>query len=674
MSTSGAPTNTPRKKRVDKLVGHLLAGKYEILKKIGEGGMGSVYIATQQSIDRKVAIKVLLGKLAEDEIAVKRFEQEARAISKMQHPNTVTIYDFGRTDDEEDERLYIVMEYLKGRTLTQLLRTEKVLPGPRACKIMRQVCASLADAHATGIIHRDLKPDNIFLTEVGGDPDWVKVLDFGVAKLADSEGAGTLTQTGMIFGTPKYMSPEQAEGRPIDYRADIYALGVVLYELLVGRPPFVADTPVGLLLKHISEPPPPFAKVRPDLQIDPRIEAITMRALDKRPDARQQMVAELASEMEAFERLYSGQMYAMPSGTYPTPAQGGLPTEVVAGTLQGSPHTPSHLQPPGAVPSHLSLGGMSVGTEAVGPHHQTPSGATAAAGAQSLGYHPADGLATAAQGAMPAASVQMTAHGLTHPVPVGGGGVETLGGLGGEISGPFSGTKAPAKRSPMLFVGLGLLAGAGVLVAVLATHTPTDDFSASAVPADKPVNAQVAGLERPAVPPPVEPTPTQEPETPDTPAVEPTPTRRPDRIVRPSTPPPSEPAPAEKTKVSVRFESEPTASLVMMAGKQLGITPFTREFPLDGDVLSFVFTKDGYEKLTRTVLTNRDHELSVNLDKSPEPPAVAEKLCADGSKPPCAKKPRTIKPKVDPKPVTKPNADKVDSDPLQERVGDLKPF
>ncbi|MCA9550784.1 MAG: protein kinase, partial [Myxococcales bacterium] len=492
MSEAPAP-----KKRTDKLVGQLLAGKYKILKKIGEGGMGSVYIATQEPIDRKVAVKVLLGKLAEDEIAVKRFEQEARAISKMQHPNTVTIYDFGRTSEDEDDRLYIVMEYLKGQTLTQVLRKDKVLAPARACKVVRQVCASLADAHATGIIHRDLKPDNIFLTEVGGDKDWVKVLDFGVAKLADSEGAGTLTQTGMIFGTPKYMSPEQAEGRPIDYRADIYALGVVLYELLVGRPPFIADTPVGLLLKHISEPPPPFSKVRPDLQIDPRLEAITMRALDKRPDARQQMVAELAAELEAFERIATGQVPAMfASGTYPAPVQGGLPTEVVPGTLPGSPVTPAGLHPPGAVPSNLSLGSVSGGTEAVGPHHPHPSGATAYGGA-SAQYRPADAMPTAAQGAMPAASVQMTAQGLTHPVAAHGGYAETLGGISGEISGPFPGGSAKAqKRSPLMFVGVGLLA-AGVVLAgvVFATSQKPTVESVPTPPAADP--GKVAALKTP---------------------------------------------------------------------------------------------------------------------------------------------------------------------------------
>ncbi len=674
VNRSAAPKK--RKKRVDKMLGLKLAGKYEILKKIGEGGMGSVYIANQEPIDRKVAVKVLLGKLAEDEIAVKRFEQEARAISKMQHPNTVTIYDFGRTDDGDDERLYIVMEFLKGRTLTDLLRAEKVLPPARACKIVRQICASLGDAHATGIIHRDLKPDNIFLTPVGGDPDWVKVLDFGVAKLADSEAAGALTQTGMIFGTPKYMSPEQAEGRPIDYRADIYALGVVLYELLVGRPPFIADTPVGLLLKHISEPPAPFGKVRPDLQIDPRIEAIVLRALDKRPDARQQVIGELAAELEAFERSVTGPQLAMPSGTYPAPMQPGLPTEVVPGTLPGSGLTPAGLQPPGAVPSSLSLGaGVSGGTEAVSPG-QAPSGATAAA------YHSADALPTAAhQGALPSASVQMTAHGLTHPVPAAGGRVETLGGIGigGEISGPFPGGKQPKKNSKMLFAGIGLLGAAAVMAGVLFTQQGNSSFSATPIGTEIPTNppTKVAALTGTDVsnPDPVkteDPVKTDDPVKAEAPVTKRNPVRRP---TRPRTPTPAAvPVPAEKTKVSVRFECEPTGALVMLNGKQLGITPFTREFPKDGDVLSFIFTKKGYEDLKRTVLTSRDHELDVALEKKPEP-VVKSKRCADGSAPPCRKRPTVKKDPVRrPPPVEKKDPDKLEADPLKERVGDLKSF
>jgi serine/threonine-protein kinase len=339
------------------MIGTQFAGKYKITKKLGEGGMGSVYQAVQNPIDRMVAIKVLLGKLAQDEVAVKRFEQEARAVSKMQHPNTVTIFDYGTTDDD---RLYIVMEFLRGKTLSDALRASAGgIEERRTIHIIRQVCASLGDAHAAGIIHRDLKPDNIFLTEMGGSKEWVKVLDFGVAKMADAEGASTLTQTGMIFGTPKYMSPEQAEGKPIDYRADIYAIGVVMYELLTGRPPFLADTPVALLLKHITEQPRPFRVLRPDIAVSPEIEAIVMKALAKAPDDRYPSVEQLSADLEACASIVRGTAPHMvaeagtqPAGVVSRP----VPTEVNPGQAARLDLSPADLRPPNALPSGLSLG------------------------------------------------------------------------------------------------------------------------------------------------------------------------------------------------------------------------------------------------------------------------------------------------------------------------------
>ena len=659
MTTSEAPK---RPKKTDKLLNQLLAGKFKILKKIGEGGMGSVYIATQEPIDRKVAIKVLLGKLAEDEIAVKRFEQEARAISKMQHPNTVTIYDFGRTQDEDGERLYIVMEYLKGRTLTQVLRADGVLQPARACRIMRQVCASLADAHAAGIIHRDLKPDNIFLTEIGSDKDWVKVLDFGVAKLADSEGAGTLTQTGMIFGTPKYMSPEQAEGRPIDYRADIYAIGVVLYELLVGRPPFVADTPVGLLLKHISEPPAPFARVRPDLQIDPRVEAIVMKSLDKRPERRQQMVAELAAELEAFERAVTGSVPIPGAGTVPAQVPG-LPTEVIPGTMPGAQVTPAGLQPPGAVPANLSLG-LGPETGHLGAHGaatQGHEGATREAHLASAAYRPADALPTAAQGALHAASVQMTAQGLTNPIAAAGGGVETLGGLSGEISGRHL-PRPQGSKSGLLFGGIGLLAAAGALVVFISSQQGEQPVVSRIEPEPRvespppkpPESLAAAGLEAPAPEPEPEPR-TAEPRAADPRTAEPRGSSNP--APRPKTP---EPAPARTVRVA--FESEPKGVLVSLRGKQIGVTPFTSEFPRELDVLTFAFSKEGYEPAERTVTPSQDRTVSAQLEKRQQ--AVAPKPCPDGSAPPCKKTVQVPKPPPEVKPPP--------GDPTLERVGDLR--
>ena len=297
-SQSGAATRFG-KPRPDRLLGSFLAGKYRILEKIGEGGMGTVFLANQEPIDRQVAIKVLHHSLTNDEVAVRRFEREARVISRMRHPNTVTVYDFGRTQADE---LYLVMEFLEGQTVAQLVRAGGPLPGMRGARIIRQACGSLSEAHELGIIHRDLKPDNIFLTRFGDEQDFVKVLDFGLVKLADNDSVHQLTQAGKVYGTPRYMAPEQAEGKPIDHRSDIYTLGVVLYELLMGRPLFVAETMVALLVKHIQQPPPPMAAVRPDLDVDPRLESVVMWALAKKPEDRPQSVKELARELERWEQ------------------------------------------------------------------------------------------------------------------------------------------------------------------------------------------------------------------------------------------------------------------------------------------------------------------------------------------------------------------------------------
>ena len=644
-------SQTPKRTKHDRLIGALLADKYKIEKKIGEGGMGSVYIANQRPIDRKVAVKVLLSKLAEDEVAVKRFEQEAKAISRMQHPNTVTIYDFGKTSEEDDERLYIVMEYLRGQTLTQVLRADGQLTSGRAARIMRQVCASLGDAHAAGIIHRDLKPDNIFLTEVGGDKDWVKVLDFGVAKLADSDGVGTLTQTGMIFGTPKYMSPEQAEGRPIDYRADIYALGVVLYELLVGRPPFVADTPVGLLLKHISEPPPPFSQVRPDLHIEPLIEAITMRALDKRPEGRQQMVSELAAELEAFERSVSG---AVPVPGLNTMATGpaGLPTEVNPG--QQAQLTPRDLLPPGQVPSGLSLGEFDKPTgQRTGPVGP-PTSETAHPGtSQDMG---------------PGASRLMTAQGITYPTPAHGGGIETLGGISGEISGGRPGR--PSSSSVTMVAGALLLLAALGLGGYVFLKKPSDSVQAEpmikAGPGESPDPTALAAPP-PAVPPPSEPAPAVAPppdaSPPDeSPAVAPPPPTK-DRSPRPqpvraAPPPPPKPS----ALVTVRFDSTPAGAKVVLlpSGKQLGFTPFSTQLPRH-DLVNVAFSKRGFKPVERTFSTENDRTIRSELAKRAVRPR-----CADGSAPPCS-------PPPPPPPAKRPP--KTDPDKVIDlKVDDLKGF
>lgn len=269
----------------DLLIGRAIDnGKYIVEKLIGEGGMGKVYRGRNTRTESPVAIKTLIPNLVSDESLVQRFEIEAKAASNLSHPNTISIYDFGR----EGDVLFMVMELLTGESLDALMTREGALAPDRVVPIIRQVCKSLDEAHGSGLVHRDIKPDNIFLNRVAGqDEDHVKVLDFGVAKLQDKQfGNATLTQAGMIFGTPRYMSPEQARAFPLDGRSDIYALGVVMYEALTGAPPFVADDPVGVLIKHVNEPPTPFATMNPAAPAMPELEAIVMRCLAKDPDQR----------------------------------------------------------------------------------------------------------------------------------------------------------------------------------------------------------------------------------------------------------------------------------------------------------------------------------------------------------------------------------------------------
>jgi len=234
------------------LMGTMLEGKYEIRGIVGEGGMGTVYLAHQGSMDRDVAIKVLRPEYCHNRLAIKRFHREARAASRLTHPNTITVYDSGQS---EDGLLYQVIELLNGSPLSDILDEEGALDPHRAIRIVAQICDSLAEAHEAGITHRDLKPENIFIEEKFGNPEFVKVLDFGIAKIADAN-ATQATATGMICGTPSYMSPEQAMGRELDGRSDVYSLGILFWELLENKRPYGGDTPMEVMLKHINDPVP----------------------------------------------------------------------------------------------------------------------------------------------------------------------------------------------------------------------------------------------------------------------------------------------------------------------------------------------------------------------------------------------------------------------------------
>ena len=292
--------------KADELLDTILEDRFHIYARVGAGGMGVVYKAKQLGIDRDVAIKMLHPELVNDEFIVSRFKTEALAVSKLHHPNIIRIYDFGQLPDKS---LYIVMEFLDGVSLENALRTAGVFPVNRALHILRQIAQSLTEAHEKEIVHRDLKPDNVFLTRVGSDSDYVKVLDFGIAKLREADkNQGTLTQAGMIFGTPRYMAPEQCRSMSVDRRADIYAIGVMAYEMLTGEPPFHADNPLSILIKHVQEAPKPMAEIRPDVEVDSEVEALVMKCLAKAPEERFQSAAELAASIVKIEERLAGRL------------------------------------------------------------------------------------------------------------------------------------------------------------------------------------------------------------------------------------------------------------------------------------------------------------------------------------------------------------------------------
>ncbi|MBI3200369.1 MAG: protein kinase [Myxococcales bacterium] len=287
----------------DTLLGARIAGRFTILSRLGSGSMGAVYRAHQDAVGRDVALKIVRAERAYDSETKARFEREARATSALVSPHTVTVFDFG---EAADGSWFLAMELLEGETLGERLRKIRRFSVPDAVRIARQAAVSLGEAHGKGIIHRDLKPDNLFLTLVpvkSGEPEEiVKVLDFGIAKLVrgDDQRVDQLeTQAGTVFGTPRYMSPEQAQGAPLDARTDVYSLGVILYQMLVGRPPFVDDDAVVVMASHIKEDPPWFGLVAPEARIHPEVEAVVRRALSKEPERRQQSADQLVAELDA---------------------------------------------------------------------------------------------------------------------------------------------------------------------------------------------------------------------------------------------------------------------------------------------------------------------------------------------------------------------------------------
>lgn len=265
---------------VDDLIGRVFEDRYKIISPLGEGGMGAVYKGEHVVIGRQVAIKVLHARLGNSQDFASRFAREAVAAGRLAHPNCVPVTDSGQLDDGT---AYMVMELVKGSNLGDLLEVEAPLQPIRALRIIRHVLRGLGHAHKVGIVHRDIKPDNVMLAEREDDPDFARVLDFGIAKLRDDENKQTenLTQAGMAVGTPSYLSPEQALGEDVDHRSDLYSASVLLFEMLTGRPPFTAENPLGILTKHASAAIPHLSDVLPELVSLTDLDAITQHGLAK---------------------------------------------------------------------------------------------------------------------------------------------------------------------------------------------------------------------------------------------------------------------------------------------------------------------------------------------------------------------------------------------------------
>jgi serine/threonine-protein kinase len=280
------------------IAGKTLNNKYRLIKKLGRGGYGSVYEGIHLTIDRQVAIKVLNPEIRKDEQVIRRFLNEAKSVTKLKHPNTITTYDLDQT---EDGILFMVMELVKGKSLEDLASDQKpdpVLPWERLCSIMTQVCDSLYEAHSLNIVHRDLKPSNIMVFENLNQKDFVKVLDFGIAKIIGIEGQ-TITDKGVIIGTPQYMSPEQCLGQKVDQRSDLYSLGIMLYQLLSGEFPFKATTHMKMMISHTTETPVPLKEAFPSLDISFSLDSLIKRLLAKDPDSRPAGAAELKNELQS---------------------------------------------------------------------------------------------------------------------------------------------------------------------------------------------------------------------------------------------------------------------------------------------------------------------------------------------------------------------------------------
>jgi serine/threonine-protein kinase len=356
----------------DPLIGTVVGGRFRISGILGEGGMGRVYTGEQQmgTSVRKVAVKTLLAQYAKDPQVLARFMRECGTVSELEHPNTIKVYDFGQTDSGE---LYIAMELLSGKSLESVVEAGPMAP-ERVDRIVQQMCGSLAEAHEKGVVHRDLKPANVYLTTRAGEEDYVKVLDFGIAKKDDkhSKAEQKLTQQGTVLGTPPYMSPEQFRGGELDLRSDIYSLGVMTYEMLTGRLPFDADTPWAWATQHMTAQPFPFETVPIAGSVPPKMKAAVMRALSKDKTQRQQSCKEFAEEISLGTLRMSQLGTRGPS--FPDAVSSGQGPSRPGATQMGEPIFPGAPQPAGRTMIDQSASMPDIGGAPAQPQQSVPTG------------------------------------------------------------------------------------------------------------------------------------------------------------------------------------------------------------------------------------------------------------------------------------------------------------
>lgn len=379
-ASCGAQVTASPAPSVDPYLGRVFAQKYRVEQLLGEGGMGRVYRAVQLSLDKVVCLKVLRRELASDPSIQARFQREARAASRLNHPNSIQVMDFGAAEAGE---LYLAMEYINGRDLQQLLTSEFPLIESRVCHIMAQVLDALSEAHAQHVIHRDLKPENVMVYDHRGDPDHVKVLDFGIAKIQDNDTQPKLTRAGLVCGTPEYMSPEQARGLELDARSDLYSAGVILYQMVTGALPFQSDSAVGFVTAHLNEQPSPPSTRRHDLS--PALDDLILRTLSKNREERPASAKDMCRDLINIERGGS----PAPSAQLGRPSLERQHPALTAPKLDHEARVPAH---PVATPRSrlgltlgLGLAGAVLASVAVAAYRYLPSRGPETLGAPAAG-------------------------------------------------------------------------------------------------------------------------------------------------------------------------------------------------------------------------------------------------------------------------------------------------